>query len=170
MAARASTWLLSRTVWGWGAAASAAWGQAARIGYPMLDAEGLSIFVTVRQRAHQYEDRQPGQPHRTEMNEPARRWDPGDLDTFWHGPVENPGRGSRLTGSLPPEVSAGYYRDLMRAMEGINCILDAEGTELSWARRRIPSINPTCTAGNHPGAELRTLRAIATRPDLLARA
>lgn len=67
-----------------------------------------------------------------------------------------------LTGSLPPGCPAGTYRDLMRAMEGVNCILDVGGKELELGAEAHPFlIKPNLSELEATlGLELRTLRSI----------
>ena len=132
----------------------------------MLDAEGLEhAFVTVpgsvrtNMKIVSRDDRTV-----TEMNEPGAPLGPGDLDTFLRMAREKTrdARYAVLTGSLPPECPQGTYRDLIRAMEGINCILDAEGTELNLGAEAHPFlIKPNLhELETTLGLELRTLRAI----------
>lgn len=67
-----------------------------------------------------------------------------------------------LTGSLPPDCPTGTYRELMRTLEGVNCILDVGGKELELGAEAHPFlIKPNLSELEATlGLQLRTLRTI----------
>lgn len=100
----------------------------------------------------------------TELNEPGAAMDAAQLQAFFSMAREKAAdsRYAVLTGSLPPGCPAGTYRDLMRAMEGVNCILDVGGKELELGAEAHPFlIKPNLSELEATlGLELRTLRSI----------
>jgi len=100
----------------------------------------------------------------TELNEPGAAMDTAQLQAFFSMAREkaSDSRYAVLTGSLPPGCPAGTYRDLMRAMEGVNCILDVGGKELELGAEAHPFlIKPNLSELEATlGLELRTLRSI----------
>lgn len=100
----------------------------------------------------------------TELNEPGAAMDAAQLQAFFNMAREKAAdsRYAVLTGSLPPGCPAGTYRDLMRAMEGVNCILDVGGKELELGAEAHPFlIKPNLSELEATlGLELRTLRSI----------
>ncbi|MBQ7305421.1 MAG: 1-phosphofructokinase [Clostridia bacterium] len=100
----------------------------------------------------------------TELNEPGAPMNEEQLKAFFDLAREKTA-GSRyavLTGSLPPGCPVGTYRDLMRALEGVNCILDVGGKELELGAEAHPFlIKPNLSELEATlGLELRTLRSI----------
>lgn len=100
----------------------------------------------------------------TELNEPGAPMDAAQLKAFFDLAREKTAdsRYAVLTGSLPPGCPLGTYRDLMRAMEGVNCILDVGGKELELGAEAHPFlIKPNLSELEATlGLELRTLRSI----------
>ena len=100
----------------------------------------------------------------TELNEPGAAMDAAQLKAFFDLARERAAnsRYTVLTGSLPPGCPLGTYRDLMRAMEGTNCILDVGGKELELGAEAHPFlIKPNLSEMEATlGLELRTLRSI----------
>lgn len=100
----------------------------------------------------------------TELNEPGAAMDEAQLKAFFELARESAAqsRYTVLTGSLPPGCPLGTYRDLMRAMEGTNCILDVGGKELELGAEAHPFlIKPNLSELEATlGLELRTLRSI----------
>lgn len=100
----------------------------------------------------------------TELNESGCAISPEQLEAFFDLARSHAAesRYSVLTGSLPPGCPAGTYRDLMKAMEGTNCILDAEGREMMLGAEAHPFlIKPNLQELQTTlGLELRTLRSI----------
>lgn len=100
----------------------------------------------------------------TELNEAGAPMNETQLKAFFDLAREK-AAGSRyavLTGSLPPGCPQGTYRDLMRALEGVNCILDVGGKELELGAEAHPFlIKPNLSELEATlGLELRTLRSI----------
>lgn len=100
----------------------------------------------------------------TELNEPGAPMDAAQLRAFFDMAREKVA-GSRyavLTGSLPPGCPQGTYRNLMRALEGVDCILDVGGKELELGAEAHPFlIKPNLSELEATlGLELRTLRSI----------
>ena len=100
----------------------------------------------------------------TELNEPGALMDDASLKAFLAMAKErvHPGDVAVLTGSLPPGCPEGTYRELMRQMSGVRCLLDAEGRELALGVEAHPFlIKPNLAELQSTlGLELRTLRAI----------
>ena len=100
----------------------------------------------------------------TELNEPGAPLNAQQLAAFFDLAREKTaGSGvAVLTGSLPPGCPQGTYRDLMRALPGVDCILDAEGVELRLGAEAAPFlVKPNLhELESTLGIELRTLRAI----------
>lgn len=97
----------------------------------------------------------------TELNEPGPTLSPEDLENFLDLTIERTA-GSEyvvLTGSLAPGCPAHTYRDLIRALNGIPCILDAAGEALRVGVEAKPFlIKPNQhELADAVGAELRTL-------------
>lgn len=100
----------------------------------------------------------------TELNEAGAPMDAAQLKAFFDMAREKAGasRYAVLTGSLPPGCPLGTYRDLMRALDGVNCILDVGGKELELGAEAHPFlIKPNLSELEATlGLELRTLRSI----------
>lgn len=100
----------------------------------------------------------------TELNEPGAPMNPEQLKAFFDLAREKAasGRYAVLTGSLPPGCPQGTYRELMHALEGVNCILDVGGKELELGAEAHPFlIKPNLSELEATlGLELRTLRSI----------
>lgn len=100
----------------------------------------------------------------TELNEPGAAMDAAQLKAFFDLAREKAAdsRYTVLTGSLPPGCPLGTYRDLMRAMDGTDCILDVGGKELELGAEAHPFlIKPNLSELEATlGLELRTLRSI----------
>lgn len=100
----------------------------------------------------------------TELNEPGAPVDTQQLADFF-ALVREKAADSRymvLTGSLPPGCPAGTYRDLMRAVPEMKCILDVGGKELELgAEAHSFLIKPNLSEMEAAlGLQLRTLRSI----------
>ncbi len=100
----------------------------------------------------------------TELNEPGPKLTAEDLDVFFDLAIEKTCQSDYavITGSLPPGCPAGTYRELIRALSPVPCILDASGDALSLGVEARPFlIKP-----NHHelaatlGRELHTLEEI----------
>ncbi len=100
----------------------------------------------------------------TELNEPGAPMDAAQLKAFFDLAREKTAesRYAVLTGSLPPGCPLGTYRNLMLAMDGVNCILDVGGKELELGAEARPFlIKPNLSELEATlGLELRTLRSI----------
>jgi len=100
----------------------------------------------------------------TELNEPGAPMDEAQLKAFFDLAREKTAdsRYAVLTGSLPPGCPLGTYRNLMLALEGVNCILDVGGKELELGAEAHPFlIKPNLSELEATlGLELRTLRSI----------
>jgi len=100
----------------------------------------------------------------TELNEPGAPMDEAQLKAFFDLAREKTAdsRYAVLTGSLPPGCPLGTYRNLMLALEGVNCILDVGGRELELGAEAHPFlIKPNLSELEATlGLELRTLRSI----------
>jgi len=100
----------------------------------------------------------------TELNEPGAPMDAAQLKAFFDLAREKTAdsRYAVLTGSLPPGCPLGTYRNLMLALEGVNCILDVGGRELELGAEAHPFlIKPNLSELEATlGLELRTLRSI----------
>lgn len=97
----------------------------------------------------------------TELNEPGPALSTEDLDVFFDLAIEKARRSDYLviTGSLPPGCPAHTYRELIKALSPVPCILDVSGEALTLGVEAKPFlIKP-----NHHelaatlGRELRTL-------------
>ncbi len=100
----------------------------------------------------------------TELNEPGPSLTAEDLDVFFDLAIEKTRHSDYvvITGSLPPGCPAGTYRELIRALAPVPCILDVSGEALSLGVEAKPFlIKP-----NHHelaatlGRELHTLEEI----------
>ncbi len=100
----------------------------------------------------------------TELNEPGPKLTAEDLDVFFDLAIEKTRRSDYavITGSLPPGCPAGTYRELIRALSPVPCILDVSGEALKLGVEASPFlIKP-----NHHelaatlGRELHTLEEI----------
>lgn len=100
----------------------------------------------------------------TELNESGSAISPENLQAFFSLAAGHAGKSRYcvLTGSLPPGCPPGTYRDLMKAMGGAKCILDAEGKEMLLGAEAHPFlIKPNLSELQATlGLELRTLRSI----------
>ena len=100
----------------------------------------------------------------TELNEPGAPMNETQLKAFFDLAREKTAdsRYAVLTGSLPPGCPQGTYREMMRALDGVNCILDVGGKELELGAEARPFlIKPNLSELEATlGLELRTLRSI----------
>ncbi|MBQ8557056.1 MAG: 1-phosphofructokinase [Clostridia bacterium] len=76
----------------------------------------------------------------TELNEPGPTLTGDDLAAFFALAKENAQGSSHvvITGSLPPGCPAGTYRELIRALGDVPCILDVGGMELTLGTDAMP--------------------------------
>ena len=101
----------------------------------------------------------------TELNDAGNRLEEDQLKAFFNLAKEKTADSDIvvMTGSLPPGCPQEVYRDLMQALEGKKCFLDAEGPALEMAAK---SAHPFLIKPNlHEmettlGLELRTMRSI----------
>ncbi len=100
----------------------------------------------------------------TELNEPGAKLSAEDLDVFFDLAIDKKKQSDYVvvTGSLPPGCAADTYRELVRALAPVPCILDVSGEALSLGVEARPFlIKP-----NHHelaatlGRELHTLKDI----------
>lgn len=100
----------------------------------------------------------------TELNEPGEAIPAEQLKWFTAMAKEHIGEKDLvvLTGSLPPECPQTAYRDMMEALGGHRCILDAQGEALLAGAEAQPLlIKPNLHELERTlGIELRTLRSI----------
>lgn len=76
----------------------------------------------------------------TELNEPGPRLTAEDLDVFFDLAIEKTCQSDFvvITGSLPPGCPAHTYRELIRALSPIPCILDVSGDALTLGAEAKP--------------------------------
>lgn len=76
----------------------------------------------------------------TEINEPGPELTAKDLDLFFDLAVEKARQSDYvvITGSLPPGCPAGTYRELIRALSSVPCILDVSGEALKLGAEAKP--------------------------------
>lgn len=100
----------------------------------------------------------------TELNEPGAPLSGKDMEDFFALAKEEAARSEYvvLTGSLPPGCPDNTYGELIRAMGGTRCILDAGGPVLRLGAEAGPFLlKPNLAELEQAlGAQLRTLRAI----------
>lgn len=100
----------------------------------------------------------------TELNEPGEPLGQAQLEAFIELARQHIGDNDLmvLTGSLPPGCPQETYRDMMNALGGHRCILDAQGTALLAGTEAKPLlIKPNLQELERTlGIELRTLRSI----------
>lgn len=100
----------------------------------------------------------------TELNEPGAPLSGKAMEDFFALAKEEAARSEYvvLTGSLPPGCPDNTYGELIRAMGGIRCILDAGGPVLRLGAEAGPFLlKPNLAELEQAlGAQLRTLRAI----------
>lgn len=100
----------------------------------------------------------------TELNEPGAPLSGKNMEDFFALAKEEAARSEYvvLTGSLPPGCPDNTYGELIRAMGGTRCILDAGGPVLRLGAEAGPFlIKPNLAELEQAlGAQLRTLRAI----------